>query len=66
MSSRKNRTTTKKARKRYLKIRFLSKEEKKERQQNSHEHNKNVSEDRKPKLAEYRKKYFRLKRNALL
>ena len=29
MSSRKNRTTTKKARKRYLKIRFLSKEEKK-------------------------------------
>ena len=44
---------------------FQKKNKKKERQ-HGHQHYKNLSEDEKQQLAEYRKKYFRMRKNALL
>ena len=44
----------------------LSKEKKKKKQQHGCEHYKNLSEDEKQKLVEYRKKYYRMRKNALL
>ena len=46
----------------YSKI-FLEKKRKKEK--NGCEHYKNLSEDEKEKLGEYRKKYCRMRKNAL-
>ena len=42
---------------------FLRKKKKKKRQY-GHEHYKNISEDEKHKLVEYRKKYYRTRKNA--
>ena len=44
----------------------LSKEEKEKKQQYRHESYKNISEYEKQKLVEYRKKYYRMRKNALL
>ena len=60
---RKKRKTTKKARKRYQN---LSKEGKEKKQQYGLERCKNLSEDEKQKLVEYRKKYNGMRKNALL
>ena len=43
----------------------LSKEEKKPRQYD-HEPSKNLPEDKKQKLVEYRKKYYKMRKKALL
>ena len=58
---RKKRKPTKKAHERYQ---TLSKKEKK--QQYSRERYKNLSEDEKQKLVEYRKIYYRIRKNVLL
>ena len=42
----------------------ISKEEKEKIQQDGHERYKNFSEDEKQKLVEYRKKYYRMRKNA--
>ena len=44
---------------------FLKKKRKKTRQY-GHERSKNLSEDEKKKLNEYRKKYYEMRKNALL
>ena len=44
----------------------LSREEKDKKQQYGHENYKNLSEDEKEKLVEYRKKYYRMRKKALL
>ena len=44
----------------------LSKEQKEKKQQNGCESYKNLSEVEKQKLVEYRKKYYRMRKNALL
>ena len=44
----------------------LSKEVKEKKQQHSRECYENLSEDENNALAEYRKKYYRMRRNALL
>ena len=44
----------------------LSEEQKKRKQQYGHERYKNLSENEKQKLLEYRKKYNRMRKNALL
>ena len=44
----------------------LSKEEKEKKRQSGRKRYKNVSEDEKNKLVEYRKKYYRMRKNTLL
>ena len=44
----------------------LSKKEKEKKQQHGCERYKNLSEDEKQKLLGYRKKYYRMRKNALL
>ena len=44
----------------------LSKEEKEKKQQHGCEHYKNLSEDEKQKFVEYRKKYYRIRKNVIL
>ena len=45
---------------------LLSKEENEKKRQHSRERYKNLSEDEKQKLVEYRKKYYRMRKNAFL
>ena len=46
--------------------RYQSKEEKEKKQQYRHESYKNISEYEKQKLVQYRKKYYRMRKKALL
>ena len=47
-------------------IKIFPKKKKKKKQQYSRELFKDLSENEKQKLAEYRKKYYRMRKNALL
>ena len=47
-------------------IKIFIKKKKKKKQQYGHERYKNLSEDVKQKLVDYRKKYYRMRKNALL
>ena len=47
-------------------IKIFLKKKKKEKQQYGCERHKNLSEDKTQKLVEYRKKYYRMTKNALL
>ena len=60
---RKQRRTTKKAFERYQN---LSKEEKEKKRQHVCECYKNLSENEKQKFVEYRKKFYRMRKNTLL
>ena len=51
------------ARKRYL---SLSKKEKRKKRQYGSERYKNLPEDKKQRLVKYRKKYYKMRKNALL
>ena len=44
----------------------IAKEKKRKKQQFCHEHYQNLSEDEKQKLVEYRKYYYRMRKNALI
>ena len=45
---------------------FLKKKKKKKKRQYGREYYRNVSEDEKQKLDKYRKKYYRMRKNAIL
>ena len=45
---------------------FLKKKKKKKKQQYGGERYKNLSKDRKQKVTEYRKKYYKVRKNALM
>ena len=49
-----------------LKYHIITKEEKEKNGQYGHEQSKKLSEDEKQRLVEYRKKYCKIKKNALL